>query len=77
MTFDTRIQGIPCQVDVTYLEPLTPGRYFGPPEMCYPDEGGYVEYDILDRKGYKASWLEAKMTPDDHARVINEIWSSQ
>jgi hypothetical protein len=26
-----------------YVEPFVKGRYTGPPEKCYPDEGGYVE----------------------------------
>lgn len=25
------------------VEPMVRGRYFGRPENCYPDEGGYAE----------------------------------
>lgn len=30
-----------------YIEPKIKGRYYGPPEDCYPDEGGYAEIDHL------------------------------
>jgi len=25
------------------IEPLVPGKYYGPPENCYPDDGGYAD----------------------------------
>jgi len=36
------------EVDVEiegHVEALRPGRYHGPPERCYPDEGGDVEIE--------------------------------
>ena len=30
-----------------YVEPLVRGKYFGPPENCYPDEGGYAEIETI------------------------------
>lgn len=35
------ILGRECVADCHY-EPHVPGRFTGPPELCYPDEGGYV-----------------------------------
>lgn len=32
-----------------------------------------VEFEILDRKGYKAAWLERKMTKKDEKNVLNDI----
>jgi len=29
------------------VSPHVPGRYFGPPEKCYPDEGGEVEIETI------------------------------
>ena len=34
------------EVEVEYrYTPVTRGRYYGPPEDCYPDEGGDVEVE--------------------------------
>jgi len=68
----TQIAGIPCQIEVTYWnhqEPL--GRNCDSDWDCY----GYTdcEFDVLDRKGYKAPWLEAKMTDSDKERIITEL----
>lgn len=33
------------ELDLKYtveIEPFVPGKYTGPPEDCYPDEGGYA-----------------------------------
>jgi hypothetical protein len=37
--------------------------------------GGWsdVEFEVYDRKGYKAKWLEKKMTAEDEKRIINEL----
>lgn len=70
----TRIQGIPCQVSVTsYIEarPMqVTGSGFG--DAIAPDLEE-VEFDVLDRKGYLAHWLERKMTSADRARIIGEL----
>jgi hypothetical protein len=58
--FEARVAGIPCQIAVTAHEEYVPARTWGPPEDCYPAEGGFSEYRILDRNGYLAEWLERK-----------------
>jgi hypothetical protein len=39
------------------------------------DYYGYheVEFDVYDRRGYRAAWLERKMTDEDRARIETEI----
>jgi len=32
-----------------------------------------VEFEIYDRKGYRAAWLEKKMTADDERRIVKEL----
>lgn len=59
--FPFRVCGIPCIVSVLDWEPYDPGQISGPPERCYPPEGGWVEFELLDQKGRKAEWLERKM----------------
>ena len=68
---ETTVCGIPCIIGVTDYEGYVPAYISGLPENCYPAEGGYGDYDILDRKGYKAAWLERKVT----SRIENEIQS--
>lgn len=65
----TRVAGIPCIVNVTRYSPEIPGRAFGPPEDCSPDEPEEFEWELLDRKGYRAKWLEAKLTPQEETRI--------
>jgi len=67
--FNDRVAGIPCQVEVVYYEPYDPGVTSGPPEHCYPPEGGDFEVELYDRKGYRARWLEAKLTADELDRL--------
>jgi hypothetical protein len=66
---EARIAGIPCLVEVTYYAPALPGRYSGPPESCYPDEPEEICFEVRDRRGRPAPWLERKMTDDDRAEV--------
>jgi len=70
---EARIQGIPCQIDVTYFysksgtysqQAETPDEYYGCTE---------IEFDVYDRKGYKAAWLEKKMTADDIAYIEEKV----
>jgi hypothetical protein len=69
---DARIAGIPCQLKVTHFYQQAP---------CYntwdsdADFYGYTEinYDVLDRKGYPAPWLEKKITPIDDDRLQDLI----
>ena len=67
--FNARVAGIPCQVEVVHYEPYDPGVTSGPPEHCYPPEGGEFEVELYDRKGYRARWLEAKLDDEELERL--------
>ena len=69
------ICGIPCLIGVLEYEGYVPAYINGPPENCYPAEGGYGEYEILDTKGRPAPWLEKKMTAKDEAAVQEAIFN--
>lgn len=71
--FETRVAGIPCQVEVTYFEPTRRASRRGHPDNWDEDEQGYIEYVVLDRGGRPAPWLEVKMKQEDHRRVDQEI----
>ena len=69
---NTRIAGIPCQVELTSYTPFWNGRR-GHIDNWLPDEPEQVEFEVFDRKGYKAPWLERKMTDADYARIEQEL----
>lgn len=67
------LAGIPCLIQVTRHFVKNPDMRADNPD----DYFGYTEneYEILDRKGYPAAWLEKKITrsiEDDINEKINE-----
>lgn len=72
--FDTTVAGIPCQCEVVHATEFIPMRSYGPGmEDATESEGGEFEFNILDRKGYKAKWLERKVSTDDIDRLYEEF----
>ena len=75
MQVATQIQGIPCLVEVTTFVCVKPWN--GSPYTCPSSDDYYgyteIEYDVLDRKGYRANWLERKMADKDVERVKEDI----
>jgi hypothetical protein len=67
------IDGIPCQLVETYYSAGCPARTWGPPEHCYPEEYPEYEWEIRDRKGYRARWLEAKLTDEGVIAIEEEL----
>jgi hypothetical protein len=66
---ETRVAGIPCIVGVTYFESVRGSyNYHAASDWDYH---GYTEceFEVLDRRGRKAPWLERKLTD----KIINEI----
>ena len=54
--------------------PVVPGRTFGPPERCYPDEGGDVEIVeiVLDAPG-NAAWT-GTLTREEEKRASEKLF---
>lgn len=71
MKFSTHVAGIPCVCLVLRYEPSSPALIYkdGGGEPPEPEE---FEFDILDRKGYTAPWLENKLTDRDISRLKEE-----
>lgn len=72
LTFNHRIKGIPCQIEVTYFHYQPP--YVGSPHKCDSDSDYYgyteLEYSVLDSKGYEAGdWLVGKIDGDERAAI--------
>lgn len=72
-TVDTVIAGIPCMVEVTHYRNVRGSYSYNAPSDL--DYYGYVEcdYEVLDRRGYRAAWLERKLTDADRARILEDI----
>ena len=74
MIFPSTVAGIPCQIEVTEYHPGTPmritGTGFGDAE---PPEPRVFEFDVLDRNGRHAPWLEKKLTTADRERIEEEF----
>lgn len=58
----TRLAGIPCQIAVTDFKTVKGSYIYDAPSDL--DYYGYCEYDyeILDRRGRPAAWLERKVS---------------
>lgn len=71
--FDTQVAGIPCQCTVYGYAPEIPmritGSGFGDAD---PPEPAVFDFRIMDRRGYPAPWLEAKLQPGDADRLLHE-----
>lgn len=70
---DTRVSGIPCKVGVRSFH-----RVHGSFNSTAPtdlDFYGYTDcaWDVLDRRGNPAAWLERKLTLKDYDRIDREI----
>jgi len=49
---------------------FTPGKSYGSPENCYPDEGNTEIQSIVD--SFKEDW-DAKITLEERSRIISMI----
>lgn len=71
MRIKTRISGMPCTVRVTHYSPGVPmrttGSGFGDAD---PPEDEEFEFEVYDRGGYRAPWLERKVTEEDEIDLL-------
>jgi len=73
---ETTVAGIPAIIRVLDWEPYTPAYISGPPEHCYPSEGGYGSWEVLDRRGRPAPWLERKITDRERQRIDDVVFEA-
>ena len=70
---ESRVAGIPCLIGVSHFDSVRGSySYNAASDMDYY---GYSEseWDVLDRRGRPAAWLERKLTDDDRSRIEQEI----
>ena len=73
----TTVKGIPCGVVIESYSPGRPWRQYvfpgaGPGDCSIP-EPMELEFYLLDRKGYRADWLQDRMTGDDVMQLADQI----
>ncbi len=70
---ESRVAGIPCLIGVSHFDCVR-GSYSYNAASDW-DYYGYSEseWDVLDRRGRPAAWLERKLTDDDRQRIEQEI----
>jgi len=70
---ESTIAGIPCLIGVIDFNRVK-GSYSYHAASDW-DYYGYTEseWEVLDRKGYKAAWLERKLSSKDESRIESEI----
>jgi hypothetical protein len=70
---ESKVAGIPCLIGVTEFSVVRGSySYNAPSDMDYY---GYTEscWEVLDRRGRPADWLERKLTDADRSRIDQEI----
>lgn len=69
---EVSVEGIPALAYITHYDPGCPGCSggMGPPLPPDPPE---LEYELYDRHGYKADWLE-RLADQDRDAVERQIW---
>lgn len=65
----TRVCGIPAQVEITAYSPGRPARLCGHPDTWAPPEYAEFEFQVCDRRGRPAPWLERKLTDVDRLDI--------
>lgn len=71
---ESRIAGIPCLIGVTHFNSVRGSySYNAPSDMDYY---GYTEseWEVLDRRGRPAAWLERKLTDRERSRIDEEVF---
>lgn len=71
---ESRIAGIPCLIGVIHFNSVRGSySYNAPSDMDYY---GYTEseWEVLDRRGRPAAWLERKLTDRERSRIDEEVF---
>ncbi len=70
---DTRIAGIPAKIEVTSFYKYRAATIWGHPDGWAPAEPEEITFQVLDRRGRPAPWLERKLDEQDRARIEREL----
>lgn len=62
MVFETTVHGIPCKCNVTNYAPFVSAKLTGPMEDAVEAEGEEFDFELLDKRGNRAEWLDKYLT---------------
>jgi len=74
---ESKVAGIPCVIGVTHYRSVKGSySYNAASDMDYL---GYtdIDWEVCDRRGRPAPWLERKLTEEDNERIEGEIIEHQ
>ena len=66
-TIPVRVHGIPCQIHIIFFEKVEPFRSQDSREDWLGGEE--MEWELEDRQGYRAPWLERKLGQVDRKEI--------
>jgi len=69
MDIDVRVCGIPAIARVLHYRPYEPAYRRGHPDNWEPASPPEIDFEILDRRGRPAPWLERKLTERERERI--------
>ena len=73
--FESRVAGIPCLIEVTHYAPAVEAYRQGHPDDWMPGEPAELEFQVYDRQGRIASWLQRKLTERECQRIEQQACS--
>ena len=74
MQIESYIGDEPCIVKVLSWEYYTHAKLSGPPEDCYPDDGGYGEWEVCGMDGKPNEELASQLSDEDIERINQELF---
>lgn len=66
MIFPTSVNGVPCKCHVTHYTPFISSSWSSPPQYAE------FEFELLDVKGRRATWLDKYITQEVEDRLFEE-----
>lgn len=72
---ETEINNIPCVIGVIEYTPYRSAYIYGPPENCYPEEGGESVWELLKVTGQPYKWLDNQLSDSDIEYIENKIFN--
>lgn len=73
--FESRIAAIACLIEVTHYVPAVEACRQGHPDDWMPGEPAELEFQVCDRQGRIANWLERKLTEGECERIAAQACS--
>ena len=73
--FESTVCGIPCIICIRDWDSYMPAILRAEPGDSHPAEGGCGNWEVLDRRGRAAPWLERKVTSRERTRIDQEIFN--